>query len=187
MSALLKRSLFFLIGFIIICIASFFVLKNNTKKHSPEETVTHVSNEATFTVFYNRPFKKGREIFGALVPFDQVWRTGANEATTFTTDKKILVDGSELNAGTYTLWTIPGKQSWKVIFNEEQYNWGVSLTNGEPARNPEKDVLIIEVPVQHLLNVIEQFSIYFQEANNFTIMFLAWDQTGIAIPIKSNL
>lgn len=185
MSILQKRSFFLLIGIISLSVITILILKINTKKHSPEDTITHISKDNTFTVFYNRPFKKGRVIFGELVPFNKVWRTGANEATTFTTDKNILVDGSELKAGTYTLWTIPGKESWKVIFNKDQYKWGVNLLNGEPARNPEEDLLTIEVPVQHLLNIVEQFSIYFQEANNFTIMFLAWDQTSIAIPIKS--
>ncbi|SEL81031.1 Protein of unknown function [Aquimarina amphilecti] len=183
MSKLLKRSLIIIIGIVIIGFAGMSILKSNTKTHSPEQTVTHTSKETNFTVFYNRPIKNGREIFGDLVPFDQVWRTGANEATTFTTDKPILVDGTELKAGSYTLWTIPGKDSWKVIFNDREYNWGVSFMDGTPSRDPEYDLLTIEVPVQHLLNIVEQFSIYFQEANNFTIMFLAWDQTAIAIPI----
>lgn len=184
MSKLLKRSLIIIIGIIIIGIAGRSILISNTKKHSPEQTITHKSKEANFTVFYNRPFRKERVIFGGLVPFDQVWRTGANEATTFTTDKDILVDGTVLEAGTYSLWTIPGENSWKVIFNSGEYNWGVNFTDGNPSHDPKYDILTIEVPVQRLLNVIEQFSIYFQEANDFTIMYLAWDQTAIAVPIK---
>ncbi|WP_378177088.1 DUF2911 domain-containing protein [Aquimarina sp. SS2-1] len=183
MSKLLKRLLLLFIGIGIIGFTGVSILKSYTKKHSPEETVIHRSGETNFTVFYNRPFKKGRGIFGDLIPFDQVWRTGANEATTFSTDKDILVDGSILKAGTYTLWTIPGENSWKVIFNTKKYNWGVKFTDGSPSRNPEYDALTIEVPVQRLLNIVEQFSIYFQEANNFTIMYLAWDQTAIAVPI----
>ncbi|GAA3514555.1 hypothetical protein GCM10022393_30640 [Aquimarina addita] len=155
-----------------------------TKQHSPEETVSHISGDATFTVFYNRPYKKKRVIFGDLVPFEKVWRTGANEATTFTTNRDILVDGTVLREGTYTLWTIPGKDSWKVIFNGYSYDWGVSMIDGTPSRNPEYDALTIEVPVLPLLNIVEQFSIYFEEANDFTIMYLAWDRTAIAIPLK---
>ncbi len=184
MSKLLKRSLIIIIGIVVIGVAGRSILRSNTKKHSPEQTITHKSREANFTIFYNRPFKKERVIFGDLVPFDQVWRTGANEATTFTTDKNILVDGTELEAGTYSLWTIPGENSWKVIFNNREYDWGVNFTDGKPSHKPEYDVLTIEVPVQRLLNVVEQFSIYFQEANDFTIMYLAWDQTAIAVPIK---
>ncbi|MEW7280084.1 DUF2911 domain-containing protein [Aquimarina sp. 2201CG1-2-11] len=157
-------------------------MKKNTKKHSPEETITHTAKDVTFTVFYNRPFKKGRKIFGNLVPFDQVWRTGANEATTFTTSKDIMVDGSILKRGTYTLWTVPNAKSWKVIFNKKEYSWGVDM-NGTPKRNETYDALTVEVPVHPLLNVVEQFSIYFENAKDFTILYLAWDRTAIAVPI----
>ncbi|MDY8134108.1 DUF2911 domain-containing protein [Aquimarina sp. 2201CG5-10] len=184
MPKLLKRIIFILIAVVIIGYAGMLILKNNTKKHSPEETITHIAKEATFTVFYNRPNKKGREIFGKLVPYNEVWRTGANEATSFTTDKDILVDGTTLKAGTYTLWTIPNPESWKVIFNSQEYGWGVSFKDGKAARDPQFDILTVEVPVQPLLNEVEQFSIYFENANDFTIMYLAWDKTAIAVPIK---
>ncbi len=162
------------------------IVRSSTKKHSPEQTIIHTSTRnATYTVYYNRPYKKGRVIFGELVPYGQIWRTGANEATTFNTDKDVLVDGTTLKAGKYTLWTIPNKKSWKIIFNGYQYDWGVHLIDGTPSRDPEYDVLTLEVPVQPLPNVVEQFSIYFQEANDFSIMHLAWDQTAISIPIKS--
>ncbi|MDH7444448.1 DUF2911 domain-containing protein [Aquimarina sp. 2201CG14-23] len=185
MSKLLKRLLIAVVAIVIVGLVGRSFLRSSTKKHSPEQIVEHSSKKANFEVFYNRPSKKGRVIFGDLVPFGEVWRTGANEATTFTTDNDILVDGSILKEGTYSLWTVPNQDSWKVIFNGYQYDWGVSLIDGTPARDPEYDVLTIEVPVHRLLNVVEQFSIYFEEANNFTIMYLAWDQTAIAIPLKS--
>ncbi len=183
MPKLLKRTVLILLGLIVIGFAGMYFLKQNTKKHSPEETISHIAKDATFTVFYNRPYKKDREIFGNLVPYNQVWRTGANEATTFTTDKDLLVDGTILKAGTYTLWTVPNKESWKVIFNSKEYNWGVNM-DGTAKHDPEFDVLTIEVPTQPLLNIVEQFSIYFENANDFTILYMAWDRTAIAIPIK---
>ncbi|KAA1245666.1 DUF2911 domain-containing protein [Aquimarina sp. RZ0] len=185
MSKLLKRSILIILGVVIIALIGRSILRSNTKKHSPEQTITHTSKDAVFTVYYNRPYKKKRKIFGHLVPFGKVWRTGANEATTFDTNKDILVDGTILKAGTYTLWTVPNKDSWKVIFNGYEYDWGVSMIDGSPARDPEYDALTLEVPVQPLLNVVEQFSIYFEEANNFSIMYIAWDQTAIAIPLKT--
>ncbi len=183
MPKLLKRTVLIVLGLILIGFAGMYFMKQNTKKHSPEETITHNAKDATITVFYNRPFKKDREIFGALVPYGKVWRTGANEATTFSTDKDLLIDGTPLKAGTYTLWTIPNPKSWKVIFNSEQYGWGVNM-NGTAKRDPAFDALIIEVPTMPLLNIKEQFSIYFENANEFTIMYLAWDRTVIAVPIK---
>ncbi len=182
MPKLLKQTLFIILGLVIISFLAMYLMKKNTKKHSPEETITHTAKDVTFTVFYNRPFKKGRKIFGNLVPFDQVWRTGANEATTFTTSKDIMVDGSILKKGTYTLWTVPNAKSWKVIFNKKEYSWGVDM-NGTPKRNETYDALTVEVPVHPLLNVVEQFSIYFENAKDFTILYLAWDRTAIAVPI----
>ncbi|TPN84696.1 DUF2911 domain-containing protein [Aquimarina algicola] len=183
MPKLLKRIIIIIIGLIVIGFTGTFILKQLTKRHSPEETITHTSNEATFSVFYNRPYKKGREIFGKLVPYNKVWRTGANEATTFTTNKDLLIDGTKLKAGTYTLWTIPNPNSWKVIFNSKTYGWGVNM-DGSPKKDDQYDVLTIEVPTMPLLNEKEQFSIYFENAKDFTIMYLSWDRTAIAIPIK---
>ncbi|MBQ0741233.1 DUF2911 domain-containing protein, partial [Aquimarina celericrescens] len=82
----------------------------------------------------------------------------------------------------YTLWTIPNPKSWKVIFNSKKYDWGVHM-NGNPKRDPLFDNLIVEVPTQPLLNIVEQFSIYFEDANDFTILYMAWDRTAIAVPI----
>ena len=77
------------------------MMKKNTKKHSPERTATITQNDLTIDVFYNSPAKKGREVFGNIVPYDQVWRTGANEATTFTTTKDLIIDTETLPAGKY--------------------------------------------------------------------------------------
>lgn len=185
MSKPVKKTLVIIIAIVAIGLIARTIIRSYTKQHSPEQTITHTSKDANFSVFYNRPFKKKRKIFGDLVPYGEVWRTGANEATTFTTDTDIMVDGSILKSGTYSLWTIPNKDSWKIIFNGEDYDWGVSMIDGTPARDPEYDVLTLEVPVQPLLNVVEQFSIYFQDASDFTIMYLAWDQTAVAVPLKA--
>ncbi len=183
MSKILKGSIITVIGLLVIGYSGIYFMKKNTKKHSPEETIVHQAKETTITVFYNRPFKKERVVFGDLVPYGKVWRTGANEATTFTTDKALLIDGTSLPAGTYTLWTVPNPKSWKVIFNAKQYSWGVHM-DGTVQRDPDFDVLTIEVPVIPMLNSKEQFSIYFENANDFTLFYLAWDRTAIAVPIK---
>jgi len=161
----------------------YIIYKNNTKSYSPEDTVEYNSGDLHLEVFYNRPYKKDREIFGGLVPYNEVWRTGANEATTFTTSKDILVDGSPLPAGTYTLWTIPMEDSWKVIFNSEMYPWGITADK-LPSRVADYDVLTIEVPVRKLKNSVEQFTINFEEQREFINLNLAWDQTLIRVPIR---
>lgn len=110
------------------------------------------------TVDYSRPSKKGRVIFGELVPYGKVWRTGANKATTITTDKAITLGGKALAAGTYTLWSIPEAATWQVIFNSKMYPWGVNY-DGEPQRNPTADVLTVEVPTETLESEVENFTI----------------------------
>ncbi|HSM62951.1 MAG TPA: DUF2911 domain-containing protein, partial [Gillisia sp.] len=99
---------------IAIIVGGVLLWRYATKARSPEDTSVYSEGTLEMEVVYNRPNKKGRVIFGELVPYGEVWRTGANEATTFSTNKNIFVDGSELKEGTYTLWTIPEKDSWKV-------------------------------------------------------------------------
>jgi len=162
----------------------FYIWKGETKSYSPEDISDFQKGSLKVEVFYNRPFTKGREIFGNLVPYGEVWRTGANEATTFDVNKDILVDGTRLKSGKYTLWTIPNQDSWKVIFNRKMYTWGIDLTTQEAARDPEFDALTLEVPVNKNLKTIEQFTIYFDDQQNLNVMFLAWDHTVIAVPFK---
>lgn len=179
----LKRSLIGAGIFILVALGAYYTLKIKTKSYSPEDTIAFQQQELELEVFYNRPYKKNREIFGGLVPYGEVWRTGANEATTFQTNKDILIDGSFLPAGKYTLWTIPGEDSWKVIFNSKMYPWGITLDK-IPSRLAEFDVLTVEVPVETLDTSVEQFSIYFKESNDLILMTLAWDQTAVYVPIK---
>ncbi len=159
------------------------ILRYTTKAHSPEDTITYEQDGLELNVFYNRPYKKDREIFGNLVPYNEVWRTGANEATTFETNQDILVDGSLLKAGKYTLWTIPMENSWKVMFNSKMYPWGINLDE-EAYRDPRFDSLVLERPVEKTDAQLEQFTISFERSGEFVNMLLAWDDTSVSIPIK---
>src|SRR6185295_3132630 len=128
---------------ILGAITNFFV-KKHTKSFSPEDQIEYKRDDLQVVVFYNRPYKKGRQIFGGLVPYDKVWRTGANEATTFQTNKDLSIEGKTLKRGKYTLWTIPGEETWQIIFNSEYGQWGIG-SDGEANRNPAKDVLTVNV------------------------------------------
>jgi len=176
---------FLKIGGIIVVLAAviIFVLRYSTKAHSPEDTLSYTQGDLKIEVFYNRPYKKDRVIFGNLVPYNEVWRTGANEATTFETNKDLMVDGSLLEAGKYTLWTIPMEDSWKVIFNNKMYPWGINLEE-QAYRDPEFDALVLEVPTQDLNKTLEQFTIAFEAQNEFIYLNLAWDETLVSVPLK---
>lgn len=164
-----------LIGFI-----GLRVMQSQTKQHSPEDTVTLQADGLGLEVRYCRPYRKGRTIFGGLVPYDEVWRTGANEATTFSTTTAIDFGGTRVEPGTYTLWTIPGQQQWKVILNSKQYGWGVTW-GGVASREPQFDVATVTVPVQVPVEAIEQFTIRFR--NSPLAMVLEWDAVMVEVPL----
>ncbi|HZJ36463.1 MAG TPA: DUF2911 domain-containing protein [Gillisia sp.] len=168
---------------LLLALVVLFIVRYSTKAHSPEDISHYEEASLKLEVFYNRPSKKDRIIFGDLVPYGEVWRTGANEATTFYSNEDLLVDGSLLKAGKYTLWTIPMKDSWKVIFNSKMYPWGIDLDK-KAYRDPDFDVLTLEIPVTQPDIILEQFSIYFEKANDLVFLKLAWDQTLVAIPLK---
>lgn len=160
-----------------------FYMKKQTKSFSPEEHVAFNQGDVAIKVFYNRPFKKGREIFGKLVPFGKIWRTGANEATTFETTKDLTFEGKLLKQGKYSLWTIPGENTWSVIFNSEFGQWGVA-SDGEPNRDPERDVLKVDVGSVQQDRVFEQFTITFEQVGEDAEMVLMWDKTVVAVPFS---
>ena len=180
-----KFFIFSLIGIAVIAaVVAFigFMQLKNTKSFSPEDEVVFEQDDLSINVFYNRPSKKGREIFGGLVPFDQVWRTGANEATTFETNRDLSFEDGVLRAGKYSVWTIPRETVWTVIFNSEHGQWGLN-SKGEPNRDPSLDVLQVDVPAVQQDQEFEQFTIAFQgKGEREAEMVLMWDKTLVAVP-----
>ncbi|WP_378187418.1 DUF2911 domain-containing protein [Aquimarina sp. W85] len=171
------------ISIFLIVSCAFLIFTYQTKQDSPEEIVYHAADLCNFVLYYNRPFVKERKIFGNLVPYNQIWRTGANEPTTLTFDKDILLDGSLLKKGTYSLWTVPKPSSWKILLNSRQYCWGINL-DGSVARDPQYDALVIEVPSYQLTELVEQFTISFKNKNEFIMLTLEWENTGVRVPIQ---
>ncbi|AEG99993.1 MULTISPECIES: DUF2911 domain-containing protein [unclassified Lacinutrix] len=154
-----------------------------SKPLSPEKTVVFEVDDIELEVFYNRPSKRNREIFGALVPYNKVWRTGANEATTFETNTALKVGNDSLPAGKYTLWTIPNDTAWNVMFNSKQYKWGVDETM-KAMRDPAFDVATYVAPVQKLENPVELFTIAFDNSTDNLSLTMAWDYSKIVVPLK---
>ena len=166
-----------------LLIYSVFVENIFAPRLSPKDTAKITLNDLDLKVEYNRPSKRDREIFGALVPFDKVWRTGANEATTFQTNKDLMIDGMLLKKGKYTLWTVPMKNSWKVMFNSKDYKWGVN-EKMEPMWDPNYDVITLQIQTQQLDTVVEDFTIAFDNTTGNLNLTMAWDKTKVAIPLK---
>ena len=109
---------------VLVLLLSVTACAQNQTKPSPPASAELKAGDATIKINYSAPSVKGREIWGKLVPYGEVWRTGANEATVFETDKDIKVEGKTLAAGKYSLFTIPGEKEWVIIFNKNPKQWG---------------------------------------------------------------
>jgi len=176
-----------IIGILAIVFAGAFMFwRSQVKSLSPEEGFDYTEGDLKIHVFYNRPYKKGREIFAenGLVPFGKIWRTGANEATYIETNKTLLIKGKELRKGKYSLWTIPGAESWQVIFNAEYPSWGINF-NGEANHDPNADVVTVEVPVSKTETEIEQFTISIEKTGDEIELIFLWDKTVVAVPFTA--
>jgi hypothetical protein len=152
---------------------------DKSNRPSPPATATGKVNGATITVNYSSPGVKGRQIWGALVPYDQVWRAGANEATIFETDKDINIEGKPLKAGKYSLYTIPGEKEWTIIFNSQTGQWGVKM-DGSTTEDPAKDVLRVKVKPQKTKAMQERLT-YRVDKNGFA---LVWENVEVPVMVK---
>lgn len=178
------KKLIVIVGIIIAIIGGLFIgMRIYTKSFSPVDTSAYTNESVDITVQYSRPFKKNRVIFGGLVPYNEVWRTGANEPTVFTTKTDLAIGESVLTKGTYSLFTKPGEDSWEIIFNETIPTWGVKVPSGKAARDPETDALVIEVSAINTQNVFDQFTIDFESMHNEIDMVMMWDQTMVVVPL----
>lgn len=144
---------------------------------SPMRLARTQIGDAYVKVHYSSPQKRGRVIFGGLVPFGELWRTAANEATEITLTAPLTVGGEALAAGTYALFTIPDTDSWTIIFNQ---GLGLSGTGGY---SEEDDALRVTVPATELGQMQEAFSITFEEKKAIHHLVLMWDRTRVAVPI----
>lgn len=145
---------------------------------SPVALVTAKSKDTYLKIVYGQPQKKGREIFGKLVPYGQVWRTGANEATEMTITRDIIINSILLKAGTYSIFTIPQSDHWTIIINSELGLWGSYNYNSK------LDVIRFDVPVKPADKIYEAFTISIDQRNELADLVMQWDSTKISIPIK---
>ncbi len=148
-----------------------------TPAPSPSQTIKQDFGLANVEVNYSRPATKGRKIFGDIVPFGKIWRTGANSPTKITFGEDVKIAGKELKAGSYQVMTIPGQDSWEVLFNKG--------TNGVFNYHPEEDVLKVTVASQAVSSPIANFTIQFANisANKMEIV-MGWEKTTISIPVE---
>jgi Protein of unknown function (DUF2911) len=130
-------------------------------------------------VIYGRPQKNGRSIFGDLVPYDMIWRAGANEATEIEFFRDVKINGKKLPKGRYTLYAIPSAEKWTLVLNKETDTWGAF------GYDDKKDVLRTDVNVNTRPDIIDAFSICFEGTEkNKTDLMIGWDNKDVRLPIS---
>lgn len=144
---------------------------------SPRDSVVGAVGGANVSVSYGRPSMRGRRIMGQVVPYGQVWRTGANEATSFRTDGDVMIGGLRVPAGSYTLWSVPGPDGWTLILNRQTGQWGTVYDAAQDlARIPVRAETVAGEPV-------EQLTMRFEPETAGTALVIAWENTNVIVPI----
>ena len=149
--------------------------QDKSKRPSPPATATFdLGGGKAVTVDYSSPRAKGRKIFGDVVPLGQVWRTGANESTTFVTTGDIMVGGTHVPSGSYTIFTIPNKDKWTLIISKKTGEWGTDYPGAS------NDLARVDMKVSTLPSPVENFTISFDKAGNMNI---EWETTRASVSI----
>ncbi len=167
-----------LIPVVVLCLAAAGETKAQQPLLSPRDSTEISISGKKISVNYGRPSMRGRKIMGELVPFNVVWRTGANEATAFVTEADLQIGGMRLPAGSYTIYTLPSTKQWKLIINKQTGQWGTVY-------DASLDFARINLKKKMLKNAVEKFLISFKR-NGATggIMLLEWENTSLSIAFK---
>ncbi|HEV7672899.1 MAG TPA: DUF2911 domain-containing protein [Candidatus Angelobacter sp.] len=152
--------------------------QDKSKRPSPHETASVTLKGKQVTIDYGRPFLKGRKLGQELAPYGKVWRTGADEATTLTTETDLNVGGVKVPAGKYTLYTLPSEGTWKLIINKQTGQWGTRYDESQ-------DLGRVDMEESALPQSVEQFTISFSADKEGTAeLNMDWGNTRVSVPLK---
>jgi hypothetical protein len=153
-------------------------MKDKSQRPSPPaQAQCKFTDGKTITVNYSSPRAKGRKIFGGLVPYGEVWRTGANEATAFVTTANLSLDGKDVPAGNYTIFTVPNLDKWTLIVNKTTGEWGI------PYKYESAELARADMQASKASAPVENFTISFHEMGTGCHMYLDWENTRATIEI----
>ncbi|MGH9513522.1 MAG: DUF2911 domain-containing protein [Terriglobales bacterium] len=136
------------------------------------------SDGKTVTIDYSSPRAKGRKIYGGLVPFGEVWRTGANEATTFVTNTDVSVGGKDVPAGSYTIFTVPNQDKWTLIVNKKTGEWGI------PYKWEGDELLRTDMMVSSTPSAVEDLTIGFDQKGDSCSLHVDWENTRASVDVS---
>lgn len=165
------------------CIAVLFAdaQQIRTPQPSPTQTVKQDFGISSIELIYSRPGMKGRKIFGDLVPYGKVWRTGANNATRIKFTDDVTVGGQAVKAGEYALYTVPNEKDWEIIINKGSANWGTEYKK-------EDDIIRVKVNSAQIDQPVESFTIQFANVKSNTAdLQIMWDKTSVSVPITTDV
>lgn len=165
--------------FTIFLFATLAVAQGQQKPLSPpgKASVTFADGK-TLAVEYSRPSMRGRKIFGSLVPYGQVWRTGANQATSLKTDVDLQIGGINVPKGSYTIYTLPGENKWELIVNKQTGQWGTEYSQSQ-------DLARIPMKLMQRPSGLELFTISFDKTSGTSAMLkLEWENTIASVDVK---
>jgi len=152
--------------------------QDKSKRPSPPAKASCDLAGSSITIDYSSPRAKGRKIFGGLVPFGQVWRAGANEATTFVTAAALKVGGTDVPAGSYTLFAIPEADKWTLVISKKTGEWGTAYPG------PSEDLARIPMKVSATSGPVEDFTIAFDKSGSGCVLHMEWENTKASVDIS---
>lgn len=165
------------------CFAVFFgdAQSIKTPQPSPTQTIKQDFGISSIELVYSRPGIKGRKIFGDLVPYGKVWRTGANAVTRIKFADDVTIDGHALKAGEYAIYTVPNENEWEIIFNKDASFWGTEYKMGD-------DIFRVKAKPVSLDHPVETFTMQFANVkSNSADLQIIWDKTLVSVPITTDI
>jgi hypothetical protein len=154
--------------------------QDKSKRPSPPATAKcELAGGKSITVDYSSPRAKGRKIFGGLVPYGEVWRAGANEATTFVTTADLMVGGQHIPAGNYTLFAIPAQEKWTLIISKKTGEWGI------PYPGADSDLARVDMKVSPTAGAVENFTIAFDKGSKGCTLRMEWENTRAGVDVST--
>jgi hypothetical protein len=158
---------------VVACVA-----QDKSKRPSPPATASFDLGGTKITIDYSSPRLKGRHVGGEVAPFGQIWRVGANEATTFVTTGNITVGSTAVPAGSYTIFAVPEKDKWTLVISKKTGEWGTAYPG------PSDDLARIPMKVSTLPSSVENFTISFEKTGMGANLNLDWDTTRASVAIS---
>jgi len=174
---MLKKTAFTALLVVATCVISCAQQGESQRPSPPAQAQCAFSDGKTITVNYSSPRMRGRKIFGELVPYGEVWRTGSNEATTFVTNENFITVNGNIPAGSYTIFTVPNPDKWTLIINKHTGEWGI------PYKYESEELARVPMSVTKLSSPVENFTISFDQTGGSCTMRISWENTQASVEL----